>query len=68
MRIGDAETALVGTDGVRTHRSFWVARSAFKSVARADGRMSLTLENGLSAPVSRSRTEAVNDWLERAVG
>jgi len=68
MRIGDAETALADNDGVRTHRSFWVARAAFKSVARADGRMTLMLDNGLSAPVSRSRTEAVNAWLEKMIG
>ena len=68
MRIGDAEAALAENDGVRTHRSFWVARGAFKSVARNEGRMTLMLENGLSAPVSRGRTEAVNGWLERAGG
>lgn len=68
MRIGDAELALTENDGVRTHRSFWVARRAFKGVARADGRMMLKLENGLSVPVSRSRIEAVNSWLERSVG
>lgn len=68
MRIGDAEAALAENDGVRAHRSFWVARRAFKSVARVDGRMTLRLESGLFVPVSRSRTEAVNSWLERAVG
>lgn len=66
MRIGDADQVLTDEDGVRTHRSFWVARKAFKSVVRKDGRMSLQLESGQSIPVSRARIDAVNDWLTRA--
>jgi DNA-binding LytR/AlgR family response regulator len=66
MRIGDAEQLLAAEDGVRTHRSFWVARRSFQSVERADGRMALVLTDGKTIPVSRSRVEAVNTWLERA--
>jgi DNA-binding LytR/AlgR family response regulator len=66
MRIGDAEQVLTAEDGVRTHRSFWVARRSFQSVERKEGRMALVLTDGRTVPVSRSRVDAVNAWLERA--
>jgi DNA-binding LytR/AlgR family response regulator len=66
MRIGDAEQVLTAEDGVRTHRSFWVARKSFSSVERREGRMALVLTDGRIIPVSRSRVDAVNAWLERA--
>jgi hypothetical protein len=65
MRIGDAEQILAAEDGVRTHRSFWIARRAFQGVDRKAGRMTLRLSNGLEAPVSRARMPAVNAWLEK---
>jgi len=54
MRLGDAIAAVEGLDGERTHRSWWVARRAVQDVARADGRATLTLSNGVEAPVSRT--------------
>ncbi|MBI1361497.1 MAG: hypothetical protein GC155_14565 [Alphaproteobacteria bacterium] len=66
MRIGDAEQVLTAEDGVRTHRSFWVARRSFHAVERKAGRMALMLTDGKVVPVSRSRIDAVNEWLERA--
>jgi len=66
MRIGDAEQVLAAEDGVRTHRSFWVARRSFQSVERKEGRIALVLVDGKTVPVSRSRVDAVNAWLERA--
>ena len=66
MRIGDAEEILAGEDGVRAHRSFWIARRALKGVERKAGKLTLKLANGLDVPVSRGRIEAVNEWLARA--
>ena len=54
MRLGDAIAAVDGLDGARTHRSWWVARQAVQDIARADGRATLTLTNGVEAPVSRT--------------
>jgi hypothetical protein len=54
MRLSDAIAAVEGLDGARTHRSWWVARKAVQDVARADGRATLTLTNGVEAPVSRT--------------
>lgn len=53
MRLADAVAELDGLDGERTHRSWWVARKAV-AAARPEGRrMTLTLANGVEAPVTR---------------
>ncbi len=64
MRLSDAVDELEGLEGARTHRSWWVSRSAVRGVDRGDGRATLTLENGLSVPVSRryARTLREADW------
>ena len=54
MRIGDAIGELNGIDGARTHRSWWVARSAFAGVERRGRAVSIRLVNGLEVPVARS--------------
>ncbi len=64
MRLGDALEALSGLDGFRTHRSWWVARTAVEAVRWKDGRGALTLSDGSSAPVSRTYAVALKgtDW------
>jgi hypothetical protein len=54
MRLGDAVSELEGIEGARTHRSWWVAKSAVLEARRADGRAVLVLKSGAAAPVSRS--------------
>lgn len=59
LRMRDAEAELAGIDGLRIHRSWWVARSAVDKVLR-DGRgYKLRLTNGLEAPVARDRVAAL---------
>lgn len=67
-RFGDALAELEGCDGLQVHRSFWVARSAIAGHQRRNGRVSLTLINGLEVPVSRTYLPAVRDagWLTEA--
>lgn len=64
MRLGDALEALSGLDGFRTHRSWWVARTAVEAVRWKAGRGALTLSDGSSAPVSRTYAAALKgtDW------
>jgi len=64
MRLSDAVRELDGLEGAQTHRSWWVARDAVRGVERGDGRATLTLEGGLSAPVSRRHARALRqaDW------
>lgn len=59
MRLSDALEELQGLEGAQTHRSWWVAREAVRDVARSDGRAVLTLEGGLTAPVSRRYARAL---------
>ncbi|AQR63316.1 hypothetical protein BZG35_02660 [Brevundimonas sp. LM2] len=59
MRLSDALDELEGLEGSQTHRSWWVARDAVREVARGDGRATLTLDGGLTAPVSRRYARAL---------
>jgi DNA-binding LytR/AlgR family response regulator len=65
MRLSDAIAELPADIGAQTHRSWWVAKDAVRSVAKADGRASLTLDHAIEAPVSRSFYKALGDkgWL-----
>ncbi|MBO9502309.1 LytTR family DNA-binding domain-containing protein [Brevundimonas sp. A19_0] len=59
MRLADALGELEGLEGAQTHRSWWVARDAVTDVARGDGRAVLTLDGGLTVPVSRRHARAL---------
>lgn len=61
MRFSDALAELAGLEGAQTHRSWWVAREAVRAVERGDGRATLTLDGGLSAPVSRRYARMLRD-------
>jgi len=65
LRMRDAEGELKGIDGLRVHRSWWVARRAVESVVREGRTVRLRLEGGLEAPVARDRFAALNEagWL-----
>ena len=51
--LQEAIASLGALDGERVHRSWWVARAAVESVTRGQGRATLRLSGGVSAPVSR---------------
>ena len=65
MRLYDAIRELDGIEGSQTHRSWWVAKGAVADIARNDGRVSLSLKNTVSAPVSRSFQKSLKQhgWL-----
>jgi len=54
LRMADAVAELGGQEGMQVHRSWWVARVGIADARRADGRATLTLKNGVEAPVSRT--------------
>ncbi len=66
MRFADALDALAKGDGLRVHRSWWVARPAVETVRWRNGRGELGLNNGIKAPVSRTYAADVRkvDWGE----
>lgn len=61
MRLADALVELEGIEGARTHRSWWVARGAVVSAERAEGRATLTLTGGVTAPVSRAYVKPLRE-------
>lgn len=61
MRLSDAIAELEGIEGAQTHRSWWVARDSVRGAARGDGRATLTLEGGITAPVSRRYARALRE-------
>ena len=65
LRMRDAMTELVGVDGKRVHRSWWVDRAAVVETATEKGRTLLRLSGGLEVPVSRSSRPALarEGWL-----
>ena len=54
MRFGDCVSELAGADGIKVHRSYWVARRHVEKLFRRDGKSWLLLSNGTSVPVSRT--------------
>ena len=65
LRLGDAVAEVDGIDGLRCHRSWWVAREAVAAVHRRDGRITLSLSTGIEVPVSRNHVPALRaaGWL-----
>lgn len=61
LRLSDAERDLASVDGLRVHRSWWVARNGVADIRREDGRPRLILKSGTEVPVSRSYLKAVRD-------
>lgn len=66
--LGQAIAALGAADGLRVHRSWWVARKAVVRTV-ADGRnLRLELSNGVTAPVARTSVATVRaaGWIASA--
>lgn len=60
MRLRDAVAELAGVEGMRVHRSHWVADAAVVEVERKpDGKLALRLRDGRRVPVSRTHAAAV---------
>ncbi|HVF36923.1 MAG TPA: LytTR family DNA-binding domain-containing protein [Sphingomicrobium sp.] len=65
LRMRDAEAELNEVEGLRVHRSWWVARRAVEEVVRDGRSYRLRLQGGLEAPVARERIAALKEagWL-----
>lgn len=66
IRLSDAMAEMGSTPGARTHRSWWVAKSAVKTVRRTNGRVALVLANDVEAPISRGYAGELREagWLD----
>ena len=66
MRLSDAERDLVGLDGLRVHRSWWVNLDHVSDFVRTEGGgMDLTLSNGLVIPVARGQRAALRTAIDQ---
>ncbi len=54
VRFADAVAELEDADGMRVHRSYWVARGHVTGSERINGRTALCLTGGHKVPVSRT--------------
>lgn len=65
LRMSDAVAELAGVDGMRVHRSWWVARDAVERIEQEGRSVRLSLRGSLQAPVARSRLPALRaaGWL-----
>lgn len=61
MRMVDACALLPEAAGARVHRSWWAARGAVEGLARREGKAQLTLQTGLTVPVSRAMQASLRD-------
>ncbi|MFV3128260.1 LytTR family DNA-binding domain-containing protein [Niveispirillum sp. KHB5.9] len=66
MRMTDAVAQ--APEGLRVHRSWWVAADAVRQVARRGRTVQLDLGNGLSVPVSQPYLKAVTDRFGPPMG
>ena len=60
MRFADALGELDGIEGLRVHRSHWVAKTAIAGLERSAGKLHLRLHDGKLVPVSRSYRDEVD--------
>ncbi|WP_353472564.1 LytTR family DNA-binding domain-containing protein [Salipiger sp. H15] len=62
-RLSDVLAQTRAEDGLRTHRSWWVARRAIRGLEQQEGRPVLRLHSGAAVPVARGRLREVGLWL-----
>lgn len=64
-RLATAIHLLEGSDGLQTHRSWWVAETGVKEARSQNGRIVLILKSGVEVPVSRTFSASVRDagWV-----
>jgi hypothetical protein len=65
MRLADAMAELDGIEGAQVHRSWWVARAGVAEVKRDGARVTLVLQDGAEAPVSRPNVKPLREagWI-----
>lgn len=61
LRFSDALAELDGVDGLRVHRSHWVAVDAVTGTEKVNGRTFLLLRDGARVPVSRGYHKRVEE-------
>lgn len=65
MRLSDAVKETKPLTGVAPHRSWWVSEVGVESVNRKNGKIIISLKNGVTVPVSRNGSKTVKEagWI-----
>ena len=65
MRLSDAVRDSQPLDGLKVHRSWWVAKQGIEDVQKKNRTAVIRLKNNVSVPVSRSGYKMIKDagWL-----
>ena len=65
IRLADAIAETEGVEGIRVHRSWWVAREGVSEIKKRTEGGTITLKNGEEVPISRRRFAEVKDagWI-----
>lgn len=65
MRLSDAVRDSQPLDGLKVHRSWWVARQGIEEIQKKNRTAVIKLKNGLSVPVSRAGYKIIKDarWI-----
>ena len=61
----EAERELEGVEGMRSHRSWWVARAHVGELKRENDKLFAILSNGEQVPVSRTNAARIRSWFGR---
>lgn len=64
--LSDAIAKTTAIQGVRVHRSHWVAKQGIHDITRKQGRLYATLHDGTEIPISRSGQSAIKSlgWIK----
>lgn len=65
LRFADAIRETGAADGLRVHRSHWVARDFVQGFHTANGKLTLILKDGTAIPVSRTYNDEVRGQFGR---
>ena len=63
MRLADAEKELEPVSGIRTHRSWWVAKAHIRELRRDGEKLVILLSDETKVPVSRTYARDVRDFI-----
>lgn len=61
MRLSDAINEVAPLPGIQTHRSWWIAEAGAEKIEKSDRKMTITLKNGVIAPISRAQQKSVRE-------
>jgi len=65
MRLSDSEDFTAPLEGLKPHRSWWVAADGVEEIIRSGGKLKIRLKSGKDVPVSREGAKRIKEagWI-----